>query len=67
MSRSTEQLLPGVIPPKEEQMEEAYVDFFGILESVHPERLSEDVLSVFARRDLFVTEADREERKNSED
>ncbi len=61
MSRSTEQLLPGLIPPKEEEQEE--VDFLSILESIHPENLSEDILSVFAHRDLFVTEADREERK----
>ena len=63
MSRSTEQLLPGVIPPKEEQPGQKEVDFLGILKSVKPEKLSEDVLAVFARRDLYVTEADREERK----
>ena len=67
MSRSTEQLLPGMIPPKGEA-KGAEVDFLGILASVKPETLSEDVLSVFARRDLYVTEADREERKkNSSD
>ena len=67
MSRSTEQLLPGMIPPKEEA-KGVEVDFWGILASVKPETLSEEVLSVFARRDLYVTEADREERKkNSSD
>ncbi len=62
MSRSTEQLLPGMIPPKEEAAG-SEVGFLGILASVKPETLSEEVLSVFARRDLYVTEADREERK----
>ena len=67
MPRSTEQLLPGVIPPKEEAAG-AEVDFREILTSVKPETLSVEVLSVFARRDLYVTEADREERKkNSSD
>ena len=65
MSRSTEQLLPGMIPPREERSEEKEVDFLGVLRSVKPETLSEEVLSVFARRDLYVTEADREERKRN--
>ena len=65
MARSTEQLLPGMIPPKEEPAEA--VDFFGILDSVKPETLPEDVLTVFARRDCIITEADREERKDPKD
>ena len=31
MSRSTEQLLPGMIPPREERSEEKEVDFLGVL------------------------------------
>ena len=49
MSRSTEQLLLGVIPPKEERSEEKEVFFSGILQSVKPGTLSEDVFSVFVR------------------
>ena len=64
MSVSTERLLPGMIPPKEERPEDGEVDFPGIWESVRPEQLSEYVLGVFAGRDLFVTEADRESRKD---
>ena len=65
MPRSTELLLPGLIPPKKEQAGDEKVGFLDILESVRPECLSEDVLSEFAKRDLYVTEADRDHRKKN--
>ena len=53
MAISTDKLIPGVLPPKEEQKG---VDFVQILDSIDPSALSADVLDAFARRDPWVTD-----------
>ncbi len=52
MGISTDKLIPGVLPPKEEQMG---IDFVQILDTFDPSDLTKEVLDVLARRDPFVT------------
>ena len=52
MAVSTDKLIPGVLPPKEEQ---GGTDFLRILDDFDPSALSEDVLRVFASRNPFET------------
>ncbi len=60
MSVSTDKLIPGVLPPKEEQ---SGIDFVKILDDFDPSGLSKEVLDVFAARNPFVT-AYRQENPN---
>ena len=52
MSVSTDKMIPGVLPPKEEQ---SGIDFVKILDDFDPSGLSKEVLDVFAARNPFVT------------
>ncbi len=59
MSVSTDKLIPGVLPPKDEQ---EGIDFLAILDGFDPSKLSKEVLDVFASRNSFVTEKESEIR-----
>lgn len=52
MAVSTEKIIPGVLPPKEET---AGVDFLSILDSFDPASLSASQLEKFKPRDPYVT------------
>ena len=52
MAVSTEKIIPGILPPKEETQG---VDFVGILDSLDPKTLTDEQLLKFAPRDPFVT------------
>ena len=57
MAVSTEKLIPGVLPPKEET---EGIDFLDILDHFDPGKLSKDVLALFAKRNPYVTACDSE-------
>ena len=52
MAVSTDKLIPGVLPPKDEQ---EGIDFMHILDAFDPSALSDKVLDAFAARDPYVT------------
>lgn len=57
MAVSTEKLIPGVLPTKEET---EGIDFLDILDHFDPGKLSKDVLALFAKRNPYVTACDSE-------
>lgn len=52
MAVSTDKLIPGVLPPRDEQ---EGIDFLQILDDFDPSTLSSEVLEAFASRDPYVT------------